>query len=164
MGCYTHYNASILTLYVSGFDVHKALLDLGSVADLLQIPAFNQMRLSLGVLNSTGQILSSFNGATTTTLGDVTFPVRVGLVTQQVMFTVVGDLGPDNAIMGQAWLHSMKVVPLTYHQMVSYLTNDGQVDLLGSKLATRQCYQLSMQEHRGEKSLESPPLKDQIPA
>ena len=66
--------------------------------------------------------------------------VRVDLVIQQVLFSVVGDLGPYNAIMGQAWLHSMKVVPSTYHQMVSYLTNDGLVDLLSNRLAARQCY------------------------
>ena len=63
--------------------------------------------------------------------------VRANSVTQEVLFSVVRDLGPYNAIMGWAWLHSMKVVPSTYHQMVSNLTNDGQVDLLSSLLAAR---------------------------
>ena len=85
----------------------------------------------------TGQILSSFNGATTTTLGDVTLPVRVGLVTQQVMFTVVGDLGPNNAIMGAGLAALDESCSFDLPQMVSYLTNDGQVDLLGSKLASK---------------------------
>ena len=138
-------------------------MDPGSAANLLQLPVFNKMRLSLGVLNSAGRILSSFNGATTVTLGDVTLPVRVGLVTQQVLFSVIGDLGPYNAIMGRAWLYSMKVVPSTYHQMVSYLTNVGQVDLLGSQLAARQCYQLFMREHKWEKGLESHPLRIKPP-
>ena len=77
---------------------------------------------------------------TIVTLGDVTLPVRVGPFIQQVLLSVVGDLGPNNSIMGRAWLHSMKVIPSTYRQMVSYLTNVGQVDLLGSQLAARQCY------------------------
>ena len=97
-----HYNALVLTLCISGFDVHKVLVDLGSATNLLQLLAFNQMRLSLGVLNSTGQILFGFNGATTVTLGDVTLPVRANPVTQQVLLSVVGDLGPYNAIMGWA--------------------------------------------------------------
>ena len=105
--------------------------------DLLQLPSFNQMRLSLGMLNSVGRILSCFNGATTVTLGDVMLPVRANSVTQEVLFLVVRDLGPYNAIMGWAWLHSMKDVPSTYHQMVSYLTNDGQIYLLSSPLAAR---------------------------
>ena len=73
------------------------------------------MRLSLGMLNSFGRILFGFNGATTITLEDVTLLIRVGPVTQQVLFSVVGDLGLYNVIMGHSWLHSMKVVPSTYN-------------------------------------------------
>ena len=52
-------------------------------------------------------------------------PVKVGSVTQQVLFSIVKDLGPYNAIMVRACLHSIKVVPSTCHQMVNYLTNVG---------------------------------------
>ena len=120
-----HYDALVLTLCISGFDVHRVLIDPSSAVDLLQLPAFKQMKLALGVLNSDGRILSDFNGATIVTLGDVTLPVKAGPITQQVFFLIVEDLVPYNAIMGKAWLHSMKVVPSTYHQMVSYLTNVG---------------------------------------
>ena len=95
------------------------------------------MKLSLDVVNSAGRILSGFNGATTLTLGNAALLVTAGPVTQQVLFSIVEDLGPYNAIMGQAWLHLMKVIPSTYHQTVSYLTNAGQVDLLSSQLAAR---------------------------
>ena len=57
-------------------------MDPGSVVDLLQLPSFMQMKLSSNMLNSAGRILSCFNGATTTTLGDVTLPVKVEPVTQ----------------------------------------------------------------------------------
>ena len=120
-----HYDALVLTLCINGFDVHKVLVDPSSAIYLLQLPTFNQMRLSVGMLNSVGRILSSFNGVITVTLGDVTFPIRVDLVTQKVMFSAVGDLGPYNTIMRLAWLHSMKAVLLTYCQMVSYFSNDG---------------------------------------
>ena len=95
-----YYDALVLILCISDFNVHRVLVDLGSAADLLQLPAFNQMRLSLGVLNSAGRILSGFNGLTTVTLGYVTLLVRASLVTQQVMFSIIGYLGPYNAIMG----------------------------------------------------------------
>ena len=39
-----YYDALVLTLYIYGFDVHKVLVDPGSMADLLQLPAFEQMR------------------------------------------------------------------------------------------------------------------------
>ena len=72
------------------------------------------------------KIIGYFWGITTIViLGDVTLPVKARPVTQWVLFSIVEDLGPYNAIVGRTWLHSMKVVPLTYHKMVSYLTNVG---------------------------------------
>ena len=53
-----HYDALVLTLYINGFDVHRVLVDPGSVADLLQLPAFRQMKLSSEILNSARRILS----------------------------------------------------------------------------------------------------------
>ena len=67
-----YYDALVLTLCISGFDVHRVLVDPASEADLLQLLAFNQMRLSFGMLNSVGRILSNFDGVITVTLGDVT--------------------------------------------------------------------------------------------
>ena len=77
----SHYDALVLTLCISDFDAHRVLVDLGNAKNLLQLPTFNKMRLSLGMLNSMGRILSGFDGATTVTLREVTLPVRVGLVT-----------------------------------------------------------------------------------
>ena len=66
-----HYDALVLTLCIHGFNVHRVMVDHSSAANLLQLPAFKQMKLSLGVVNSVGRIFSSFNGATIVTLGDV---------------------------------------------------------------------------------------------
>ena len=101
------------------------------------------MKVPVDHLHSTGRILSGFNRATTLSVGDITFSVKAGPVTQQVLFSVVEDLGPYNAILGRAWLHAIKAVPSTYHQTISYMTESGQVDPQGSQLAARQCYQFS---------------------
>ena len=128
----SHYDALVLTLCINGFDVHRVLVDSGSAEDLLQLPTCTQMKFSLGVLNSARQIFSGFNRATTITLGDVALLIKVEPFTYQVLFSIVEDLEPYNAMMGRPWLHLLKVVPSTYHQMVSYLTNVGQVNLLSS--------------------------------
>ena len=119
------------------------------------------MRVPLNHLNSTGRVLSGFNGATTLTVKDIAFPVQVGSVIQQVLFSVVEDLGPYNAILGRAWLHVMKAIPSTYHQTISYMTASGQVDLQGSQLASRQCYKLSMQGHEQGECSSEPSLEGQ---
>ena len=106
-----HYDALVLTLCINNFDVRIVLVDPGSAADLLHLPAFKQMKIPLDHLSSVGRVLSGFNGATTLTMGDIVLSVKARLVTQQVTFLVVEDLRPYNAILGQAWLHAMKVVP-----------------------------------------------------
>ena len=127
-----HHDALILTLCINNFDVHRVLVDPGSAGDLLQLSAFRQMNISFDKLSSASRILFGFNGATTVTMGNIALPVKTGPVVQQVLFSVVEDLGPYNAFVGRAWLHAMKVVPSTYHQMISYLTSAGQIDLLSS--------------------------------
>ena len=133
-----YHDALVLTLCINDFDVHRVLVDPSSAADLLQLPAFKQMNISLDRLSLVGRILSSFNGAATMTIGDITLLVKVGPMVQQVLFSIVKDLGPYNAIVGRAWLHAMKVVPSTCHQMINYLTSVGQVDILSSQLVAWQ--------------------------
>ena len=118
-------------------------VDPGNLVDLLQASVIKQMGLELSGLENSGRILSRFNGAKTTSLGDVVLPVQAGLVILNVQFSVVEDLSPFNAILGRTWLHYMKVITSTYHQMVSFLTEDGQIDLYDSQLAARQYYQIA---------------------
>ena len=158
-----HYDTLILTVSINSFDVHRVLVDPCSATNLLNLPAFKQMRVSIDHLQSAGRVLSGFNGATTLSVGGTTFFVKAGPVTQQVLFSMVEDLGPYNAILGRAWLHAMKVVPSTYHQTISYLTESWQVDLQGSQLAARQCYQLSLRESEPSECSVKPPIEDQPP-
>ena len=84
-----HYDAIVLTLCINGFDLHRVLIDPSRAVNWLQLPTFNQMKLSSQILNSVRRVLSSFNNETTTTLEDITLPVQVGPVTQQVLFSIV---------------------------------------------------------------------------
>ena len=127
-----HYDALVLTVCINSFDVHRVLIDPSSAADLLHLPTFKKMRVPIDHLCFAGRVLSGFNGATTLSVGDITFSVKAGPVTQQILFSVVEDLGPYNAILGRTWLHAMKAIPSTYHQTISYLTASGEVDLQGS--------------------------------
>ena len=123
---------SVIVPCINGFDVHKVLVDPDSATDLLQLPAFRHMKLSSNMLNLADRILSSFNEATTVTLGDVALHVKAGPITQKILFSVVEDLGLYNVIVGWTWPHSMKAIPSTYHQVVNYLTSARQFDLLSS--------------------------------
>ena len=49
-----HYDALVLILCINGFNVNRVLVDPDSAADLLQLPAFIQMKLSPVMPNSVG--------------------------------------------------------------------------------------------------------------
>ena len=84
-----YYDALVLSVCINSFDVRRVLVDPGSAADLLHLPAFNQMNIPVDHLHSAGRILSGFNGATTLSVGDITFFVKASPVTQQVLFSIV---------------------------------------------------------------------------
>ena len=117
-----HRDALILTLGVGDFDVKRILVDPGSSAGLLQVSVVKQMGFIPSSLENPERILSGFNDSSTTSLGDVTLLVQAGLVILNVLFSVVENLSSFN---GRTWLHGMKAIASTYHQMVSFVTQDG---------------------------------------
>nr|CAN83046.1 hypothetical protein VITISV_015526 [Vitis vinifera] len=153
-----HRDALILSLEIGDFDVRRILVDPGSSADLVQASVMSHMGHTLTGLENPGRILSGFNGSSTTSLGDIVLPVQAGPVTLNVQFSVVQELSPFNVILGRTWLHYMKAIPSTYHQMVSFLTNDGQIDLYGSQLAARQCYQIAREAGANQEDASPPEL------
>ena len=106
---------------------------------------YRQMGYSPSTLENPSRILIEFNKATTISQGNVVLPVLASPIIFNVYFLVIEDLPSYNAIMGRVWLHKMKVIPSMYHQMTSYLTEAKQVDLHGNQLASRQCYQVTVE-------------------
>ena len=76
----------------------RILVNLGSSADLLQVADVKQMGFIPSSLENLGRILSGFNDFSTTSLGDVTLLVQAGPVILNVLFSVVENLSPFNAI------------------------------------------------------------------
>jgi len=50
---------------------------------------------------------------------------------------------PYNAILGRPWLHMMKVVPFTYHQLVQCPTLIGTTDIRGDQAMSRTIFAIA---------------------
>ena len=70
-----HHDALILSLKIGDFDMRCILVDLGSSTNLVQPSVISHMGRSLTGLENPGRILFGFNGASTTSLGDIVLPV-----------------------------------------------------------------------------------------
>ncbi|XP_058198489.1 uncharacterized protein LOC131314008 [Rhododendron vialii] len=101
-----------------------------------------------------------FRGTSVWPLGRITLPVVTGSVASNQEFVVVDAPSPYNAILGRNWLHSIKAVASTYHQVVRYIDANGkQEDLFGDQLQAKQ-YVGSLPEEKSIEDLIKFPLNE----
>ena len=132
----------------------------GSLADILYYPAFQQMGIGKERLIPTNAPLVGFGGTKVLPLGAVTLSVVVGdypqQITKDVIFLVVDCSSAYNAILGRPTLNSWKAVTLTYHLMIKFLIDYGVGELRGNQVAARECYvaMMEMEDHFQAMSIE----------
>ncbi|XP_058211606.1 uncharacterized protein LOC131323781 [Rhododendron vialii] len=85
--------------------------------------------------------LVSFTEAPIWPLGMILLPVRAGSRVIDVEFVVVNSPSPYNIILDQAWLHGMKAVASTLHQVMKFIGWNGwQESLRGDQVQSKKCY------------------------
>ena len=108
----------------------------GSSADILYYPAFQQMGIGKERLIPTNAPLVGFGGTKVLPLGAVTLSIVVGdypqQITKDVIFLVVDCSSAYNVILGRPTLNSWKAVTSTYHLMIKFLIDYGVGELRGN--------------------------------
>nr|XP_016448396.1 PREDICTED: uncharacterized protein LOC107773501 [Nicotiana tabacum] len=109
----------------------------GSSANITQWRVLEQMKLIGNILPAT-KLLAGFNLRSVTTRGEIFLPTHVEGVTKTILFKVVdSDMG-YNVILGRPWIHEMKVVPSTYHQLLKFPTPEGIKRIRGDQPPSRE--------------------------
>ncbi|XP_019261952.1 PREDICTED: uncharacterized protein LOC109239814 [Nicotiana attenuata] len=99
-------------------------LDPGNSANIIQWSILEQAKLIGSIIPAT-KLLAEFNLASVTTRGEILLPTNDEGVTKMTPFEVVdGDMG-YNIILGRPWLHEMRAVPSTYHQLLKFPMREG---------------------------------------
>ena len=73
-----HNNPLVIMLTIEGFNTKRILVDNGSFANIIYLPAFQQLKLNLGRLRPFNSPLVSFNRDRVYPKGIVTLTVTVG--------------------------------------------------------------------------------------
>ncbi|RVW70453.1 hypothetical protein CK203_058325 [Vitis vinifera] len=149
-----HRDALILSLEIGDFDV-RHLVDPGSSADLVQASVVGHMGHSLTGLENPGRILSGFNGSQLhpwETLYCRSKLAQSLSTYNSRWFRVVTLQCHLRAHM--ATLHESH--PLYISSNGEFPHQRGQIDLYGSQLAARQCYQIAREA--GTSQEDAPPL------
>ncbi|XP_070054550.1 uncharacterized protein [Nicotiana tomentosiformis] len=132
-----HNDALVISLNVLYFKIKCVLVDPGSSANIIKWRVYEQAKLTGSIILAT-KFLAGFNLASVTTKGEILLLTNAEEVMKTTLFEVVdGDMG-YNIILGRPWLHEMKVVPSTYHQLLKFPTPKGIKQIRGDQPATRE--------------------------
>ncbi|XP_019246399.1 PREDICTED: uncharacterized protein LOC109226052 [Nicotiana attenuata] len=114
------------------FKIKRVLVDPGSSANIVQWRVLEQAMLIGNVIPAT-KLLAGFDLASVTTRGEILLPTHIEGVTKTTFFEVVDDDMGYNVILERQWIHEMKVVPLTYHQLLKFSTPYGIKQMKGDQ-------------------------------
>nr|XP_009777300.1 PREDICTED: uncharacterized protein LOC104226902 [Nicotiana sylvestris] len=127
-----HNDAMVISFNVLDFKIKRVLVDPRSSGNIIQWRGLEQDKIT-GTFILSLKLLARFNLASVTTRGEILLPKKAKGVIKTNMFEVVdGDMG-YNIILGRPWLHEMKVVPSTYHQLLKFRTPEGIKQIRGDQ-------------------------------
>ena len=150
---HSHDDALVVSIRIEDYNMHRVMVDNGSLADILYYLAFLQIGIGRERLIPTNTPLIGFGGTRVFPLGAITLFVVVGDYPQQiandVTFLVVDCSSTYNAILGRPTLNSRKAVTSTYHLMIKFPTDYGVGELQGNQVVARECYvaMMEMDDH-----------------
>ncbi len=73
-------------------------------------------------------------------MGDITLSVYTGGVNLYLTFVVLDNLLAYKVILGWPWIHEMRVVPSTFHQVIKFPTKFGVKEIKGEQGMSHDCY------------------------
>ncbi|XP_023875286.1 uncharacterized protein LOC111987777 [Quercus suber] len=139
-----HNDPLVIMLTIEGFNTKRILVDNGSSADIIYLPAFQQLKLDPKKLCPFDTPLVSFSGDRVYPKDIVTLTVTVGVypkqLTRQIDFLVVDCPLSYNVIIGRSTLNKWKAATSTYYLKVKFPTDDGVGEVKGNQVLARECY------------------------
>ncbi|XP_019232535.1 PREDICTED: uncharacterized protein LOC109213220 [Nicotiana attenuata] len=128
----------------------------GSSANIIQWRILEQAKLTGNIVPVT-KLLDGFNLTSVMIRGEIFLPTHVEGVTKTTMFEVVdGDMGYD-VILGRPWIHEMKVLPSTYHQLLKISTPEGVKLIRRDQLDAREINTITLSSSKGKEIIKWQP-------
>ena len=135
-------------LKVEEFNIHRVLIDNGSLANIIYLPSFQQMKQDKRMIRPFTFPLVSFTGDRIVPRGIITLTVIAGTypaqITKKINFLKVDYPSTYNIILGRPTLHRLKAATSTYYLKVKFPTTHGVGEIKGDQVLARECYQVAL--------------------
>lgn len=133
-----HDDALVISFLLNNVQVKCMLVDPGSSANVIRLKVVDQLGLFDQII-PTSRILNGFNMASETMKGEIILVVTVSGTVQDTKFHDIEGNMRYNALLGRPWIHNMRAVLSTLHQMMKFPTKDG----------IKRCTENNVQQRRG---------------
>ncbi|XP_060182361.1 uncharacterized protein LOC132612029 [Lycium barbarum] len=119
--------------------VKRIFIDPGSSANIIRWKVVEQLGLLDQIVPAT-RVRNEFNIACETTKGEITLLVNTTGIVQHTKFYVIDGEMRYNTLLGRPWLHIMRALPSTLHQMLKFPTSEGVNIIHGEKPAAKEMF------------------------
>ena len=135
-------------LRMEEFNMYRVLIDNGSLADIIYLPAFQQMKLNKERLRPFTSALVGFTGDRVVLKGVVKLTIIAGTylaqISNEIDFLVVDCPSIYNVILGCPTLNKLKAATLTYYLKVKFPIAHSIGEIRGDEVLARECYQATL--------------------
>ncbi|XP_030939781.1 uncharacterized protein LOC115964655 [Quercus lobata] len=130
------------------FNIHWVLVDNGSLADIIYLPTFQQMKLSKEKLRPFTSPLISFTRDNVIPKGVVKLTIIAGTYpaqfSKEIDFLVVDCPSTYNVILGRPTLNKLKAATSTYYLKMKFPATHGVGEIRGDQILAREWYQAAL--------------------
>ncbi|KAL5543502.1 hypothetical protein UlMin_007286 [Ulmus minor] len=135
-----HHDTLVISLLIANYRSKRILIDNGSSTNVIFLNALKEMNIDESHIHRRSTVLVGFSGEQKFTLGDITLPVYASGVNLHINFVVLDSPSAYNVILGRPWIHEMRAVPSTFHQVIKFPTTWDVREIRGEQATSRDCY------------------------
>ncbi|XP_070025265.1 uncharacterized protein [Nicotiana sylvestris] len=134
-----HNDALVISILLNKIQVKRVLVDPGSSANIIKSRVVEQLGLQDQIVLAS-RVRNLFNMESEKTKGEIILPVNVAGTIQDTKFHVIeGDMR-YNALLERLWIHNMRAVPSTLHQMMKFPTEEVVKTIYGEQYAAKEMF------------------------
>ncbi|XP_070001900.1 uncharacterized protein [Nicotiana sylvestris] len=136
-----HPHNDVLVIYIlmNKIQVKRVLVDLGSSANIIRSRVVEELDLQ-DQIEPAARVINGLNMASETTKWEIILLVNVAGTIQKMKFHMIeGDMR-YNALLGSPWIHNMRAVPSTLHQVLKFLTSKGIKMMYGKQPVAKEMF------------------------
>ncbi|XP_021717652.1 uncharacterized protein LOC110685433 [Chenopodium quinoa] len=147
-----HHDGLVISLPVGNCMIKRILVDNGSSTNIIMLDTLKHMNIDEKNIVKKSTMLVGFSRETKKISGEITLATYGKGINLQVKFLVVDTLSSYNMILGRPWIHEMKAIPSTYHQVIKFPTRWGIQEISGDPREAKECYKIALKATSAEKS------------